>query len=124
MELVIHLQPADEVILQQIRTEADQQNMNLDEFLLHLIRTGLKMFQQPFESESESSEQHIKMRNLLDTLDDEVEADILADEAQWDALFTSTQDSFTTMAEQVRADIQAGNSLPMVFTTDGKLASE
>jgi len=57
---------------------------------------------------------------LLD--DDETEEEIQADEARWDALFAATQDGLKKMADQVRADIRAGRTMPMVFTKDGGIA--
>ena len=54
--------------------------------------------------------------------DDETEEEILADEARWDAQFAATQDGLKKMADKVRADIQAGRTMPMVFTKDGKIA--
>ena len=56
--------------------------------------------------------------------DDETEEEILADEARWDAQFAATQDDLKKMADKVRAEIRAGCTMPMVFTKDGKLASE
>ena len=54
--------------------------------------------------------------------DDETEEEILADEARWDAQFAATQDGLKRMADEVRADIQAGRTMPMVFTKDGSIA--
>ena len=54
--------------------------------------------------------------------DDETEEEILADEARWDAQFAATQDGLEKMADKVRADIQAGRTMPMVFTKDGRIA--
>ncbi|MDI6794224.1 MAG: hypothetical protein QME81_15405 [bacterium] len=54
--------------------------------------------------------------------DDETEEEILADEARWDAQFAATQDGLKKMADKVRADIQAGRTMPMVFTKDGRIA--
>ena len=54
--------------------------------------------------------------------DDETEEEILADEARWDAQFAATQDGLKKMADEVRAEIQAGHTMPMVFTKDGRLA--
>ena len=56
--------------------------------------------------------------------DDETEEEILADEAHWDAQFAATQDALKKMADKVRADIQAGRTMPMVFTKDGRIAPE
>jgi len=56
--------------------------------------------------------------------DDETEEEILADEACWDAQFAATQDGLKKMADKVRADIQAGRTMPMVFTKDGEVAPE
>ena len=50
--------------------------------------------------------------------DDETEEEILADEARWDAQFAATQDDLKKMADKVRAEIRAGRTMPMVFTTD------
>jgi len=55
-------------------------------------------------------------------LDDATEAETLADEARWDAQFAETQDELAQMAEQVRAEIRAGRTQPMVFTKDGRIA--
>ena len=55
-------------------------------------------------------------------LDDATEAEILADEARWDAQFAETQGELAEMAEQVRAEIRAGRTQPMVFTKDGRIA--
>jgi len=54
--------------------------------------------------------------------DDETEEEIMADEARWDAEFAATQDGLKKMADKVRADIQAGRTMPMVFTKDGRIA--
>ncbi len=54
--------------------------------------------------------------------DDATEAEILADEAVWDAQFAETQDELAKMADQVRAEIRAGRTQPMVFTKDGRIA--
>ncbi len=45
MELIIQVQKTDESIIQQVEQQAKQQNIALNEFLLHLIRTGLQMLQ-------------------------------------------------------------------------------
>lgn len=50
------------------------------------------------------------------------EADILADEARWDAQFAETQDALVIMADQVRAEIRAGRTQPMMFAKDGRIA--
>ena len=50
------------------------------------------------------------------------EAEILADEAVWDAQFAETQGELAKVAEQVRAEIRAGRTQPMVFTKDGRIA--
>ncbi len=60
--------------------------------------------------------------NLLDR--DETEEEILADEARWDAQFAATQEGLKKMADKVRAEIGAGRTMAMVFTTDGRLAPE
>jgi len=44
------------------------------------------------------------------------EEEILTDEARWDAQFAATQDGLEKIADKVRADIQAGLTMPMVFT--------
>jgi len=48
--------------------------------------------------------------------DDETEEEILVDEACWDAQFAATPDGLKKMADKVREDIQAGRTMPMVFT--------
>ena len=53
--------------------------------------------------------------------DGETAAEILADEAQWDAQFAGSQNELAKMADQVRAEIRAGQTQPMVFTKDGTL---
>ncbi len=45
MELIIQVQKTDESIIQQVEQQAKQQNIGLNEFLLHLIRTGLQRLQ-------------------------------------------------------------------------------
>ncbi len=60
--------------------------------------------------------------NLLEI--DETEAEILADEARWDAQFVATQDGLKKMADKVRAEISAGRTMPMVFTKEGGFAPE
>lgn len=62
---------------------------------------------------------HLQAEEDFFRLDDESEEDILADEAQWDAQFASTQDGLKRMAERVRLEIRAGRSRPMKFTKDG-----
>lgn len=56
--------------------------------------------------------------------DEESEEDIQVDEGRWDAQFAATQDGLKKMADKVRADIQAGRTLPMVFKKDGSIAPE
>jgi len=56
--------------------------------------------------------------------DDETLDQVLADEARWDAQFAETQDALVKMADQVRTEIRAGHTQPMVFTKDGRLAPE
>ena len=51
--------------------------------------------------------------------EDETEEEILADEAHWEAQFAATQDGLNKMAEQVRAEIRAGRTTPMVFKDEG-----
>jgi len=53
---------------------------------------------------------------------EETEAEILADEARWDKQFAATQDGLKQMAAEVRAEIQAGRTLPMIFTSAGTIA--
>jgi len=64
--------------------------------------------------------QTIEDFGLLD--EDETEEEVLADEAQWDAQFAATQDDLKKMADEVRADIRAGRTTPMIFTEDGRIA--
>lgn len=45
MELIIQIQKADESIIQQVEQKAKQQNIGLNELLLHLVRTGLQILQ-------------------------------------------------------------------------------
>lgn len=52
-------------------------------------------------------------------LDDESEEDVLADEAQWETQFASTQEGLKRMAERIRSEIRAGRSQPMKFTKHG-----
>lgn len=54
---------------------------------------------------------------------DETPEDIAADEARWDAQFAATQDGLRRLADEIRAEIRAGKSSPMVFTKDGKITS-
>jgi uncharacterized protein YcaQ len=61
-------------------------------------------------------------QEALDLLDEEDEETILADEARWDAQFAATQNELKIMAEEVRAEIYAGRTQPMVFTKDGRIA--
>jgi hypothetical protein len=56
---------------------------------------------------------------FLDT--DETEEEILADEARWDAQFAATQEGLQKIADKVRAEIQTGRTMPMVFTKDGRI---
>ncbi len=53
---------------------------------------------------------------------EETAADILADEARWDAQFAATQNGLKQMAATVRAEVQAGRTLPMIFTPTGTIA--
>jgi hypothetical protein len=46
---------------------------------------------------------------------EETEAEILADEAHWDTQFATTQDGLKQMAATVRAEIQAGRTLPIAY---------
>lgn len=55
-------------------------------------------------------------------LDDATEEEILADEARWAAQFAETQDGLARLAVQVREDIRAKRTQPMVFTKDGRIA--
>jgi len=52
---------------------------------------------------------------------DETEEEVLADEALWDEQFAATQQGLKKMADKVRADIRAGQTMPMVFTKDGSI---
>jgi hypothetical protein len=54
-------------------------------------------------------------------VDEETEEAIAADEAHWDAQFAATQDNLKQMAANVRAEIAAGKSKPMIFTKDGAI---
>lgn len=54
-------------------------------------------------------------------VEEETPEEIAADEALWDAQFAATQDGMAKMAEKVRAEISAGKSTPMIFTTDGRI---
>jgi len=54
--------------------------------------------------------------------DDETEAEILADEARWDAQFAATQDGLKKMADKVRADIRAGRTIPVASDTMPRVA--
>jgi hypothetical protein len=54
--------------------------------------------------------------------DGETAEQVLADEARWDAQFAGSQDELAKMADQVRAEIHAGQTQPMVFTKDGRIA--
>lgn len=56
-------------------------------------------------------------------VEEETAEEIAADEARWDAQFTATQDGLKQMAANVRAEIQAGKTRPMVFTKDGRIAT-
>lgn len=53
---------------------------------------------------------------------EETEAEILADEARWDKQFAATQDGLKQMAAEVRAEIPAGRTWPMIFTSAGTIA--
>lgn len=53
------------------------------------------------------------------SLDDELEDDILADEARWDAQFAASQDGLKCMADRVRQEIRAGQTKGMKFTKNG-----
>lgn len=63
----------------------------------------------------------------IQTLDDfalaeeESDEEIAADEAHWDEQFAATQEGLEKMADNVRAEILAGKSRPMLFTKDGKI---
>lgn len=52
----------------------------------------------------------------------ETAAEILTDETRWDAQFAGSQYELAKMADQVRAEIRAGQTQPMVFTKDGRIA--
>ncbi|HLX63679.1 MAG TPA: hypothetical protein VKX17_20580 [Planctomycetota bacterium] len=54
----------------------------------------------------------------------ENEADIVADEKQWDKQFRATKSGLKKMAEKVRAEIRDGKSRPMIFTDDGRIAPD
>jgi hypothetical protein len=54
--------------------------------------------------------------------EEETAEEIAADEARWDAQFAATQDDLRAMAANIRAEIQASKSQPMVFTKDKKIA--
>jgi hypothetical protein len=54
-------------------------------------------------------------------VDEETAEAIAADEAHWDAQFAATQAGLKQMAANVRAEIQAGKTKPMVFTKDGRI---
>ncbi len=45
MELVIDLQDVDKVIVQELYREAEQRNMSINSFVLHLVRSGLAVLQ-------------------------------------------------------------------------------
>jgi hypothetical protein len=48
-------------------------------------------------------------------------AEVATDEARWDAQFAATQDGLRAMVADIRAEIRAGKSQPMVFTKDKKI---
>jgi hypothetical protein len=59
-----------------------------------------------------------------DDLLDENEEEIAAENARWDALLATdeSQRLLEKMADEARAEIQAGRARPMVFTEDGEIA--
>ena len=48
------------------------------------------------------------------------ELEILKDEAKWEAAFARTQAQLERWADEVRADIEAGNITPLDFDRRGK----
>lgn len=56
-------------------------------------------------------------------VDEETSEAVAADEARWDAQLAATQAGLQQMAANVRAEIQAGKTKPMVFTRDGRIAA-
>ncbi len=56
--------------------------------------------------------------------EDETVEEIRASEEKWDALFATeeSQRLLGKMADEVRAEIRAGRTRPMIFTEDGEIA--
>jgi hypothetical protein len=75
-----------------------------------------KLLEQAFQKASKLPE---KAQDALGTkLLDELA--ILEDEAKWDEAFAHTQEELAQWAEEVRADIKAGNVTPLDFDRRGK----
>jgi hypothetical protein len=61
----------------------------------------------------------------IETLEEDAsEADIAAENAQWDTLLATeeSQRLLEKMADEAWAQIQAGQAKPMIFTEDGEIA--
>jgi len=106
-----------------VKVKTALQSSAYEQALINIVRTlPVERVVQILDYARYVQSQTIEDFGFLD--DDETEEEILADEARWDAQFAATQDDLKKMADKVRAEIRAGCTMPMVFTKDGKLASE
>jgi hypothetical protein len=106
-----------------VKVKTALQSSAYEQALINIVRTlPVERVVQILDYARYVQSQTIEDFGFLD--DDETEEEILADEARWDAQFAATQDDLKKMADKVRAEIRAGRTMPMVFTKDGKLASE
>ena len=103
-------------------TPAKSQSSGYERALISIVRTlPIERVVQILDYARYVQSQAIQDFNLLE--DDETEEEISADEARWDVQFAGSQDGLRKMADQVRAEIDAGHSAPMRFRSDRRLAS-
>ena len=102
-------------------TQTNLQSSSYEQALIRIVRVlPVERVIQILDFARYIQSQTIEDFGVLD--EDEIEEEVLADEAEWNAQFAATQDGLKKMADKVRADIRAGHTMPMVFTEDGGIA--
>jgi len=102
-------------------TQTNLQSSSYEQALIRIVRVlPVERVMQILDFARYIQSQTIEDFGVLD--EDEIEEEVLADEAEWNAQFAATQDGLNKMADKVRADIRAGHTMPMVFTEDGGIA--
>ena len=91
-----------------------------EQTLIHIVRTlPLERVSQVVDFAGFIQSQTLPDIEALDV--DGTEEEIRADNERWDATFAASRDTLRKLAREAREDIQAGRTMEMIFTDDGRI---